>query len=673
MVVSLMEREGLIQAGRTYFEQAMESPTGLASVAATEAGGPVDEHMMVLPGNVLELALGLDEAEEGEEVNPGAALAVDLASRWGITPPDHTVITTKEGMVRFPDNVAQSPSGDTFGAKEGLQAVREAAASGVCRPAFRVHFRPWADPAEQHAHTAATKASHFLAALLVFFQRRLLRAKLRADAVAKQIAVGAAAEQQGPYQTYSWGAGAAEGQLGRAGDSSKPAPIPLLAGQKVAQLSASGNHAFALLGTGELLSWGGGQLGVTGRQEEVASRTPLPCTVKISRKTAGMPTWNAARNTLRAVATGPTHSLALLEGGRVYGWGAAWLGQLGNTQMMANGGCLLPFRDQDFAQSTGLAPGTPFPPEYAEAVGLPTTPPIAPDRPPRGPMACVALLEAAPVMQFGMISPSQHTMPANHALDGVVAVAAGGVHSAAVTKDGALLVWGCNDGGTLGVPLGTDHIIQPWVQSTGCNCQEAACAGPPKVISISSPVRVDLTGVASGRVVEVACGSAITVARTDTGEVVSWGAAWRDPFRADSGFPDKEVGAAVAAGGAHALALTSPGGQVYYWSRPPIAEWELGMAMKMGGAGVHKQWVPRRVAFVTGGTLVACSTTHGAAATKDGRVLLWPHNAPLNNKDTTAYDVPGLAGMRVLTLAVGDHFALAATGPQEEGEEQQQQ
>lgn len=48
---------------------------------------------------------------------------------------------------------------------------------------------------------------------------------------------------------------------------------------------------------------------------------------------------------------------------------------------------------------------------------------------------------------------------------GVVCVSAGGAHSAAVTADGNLLVWGCNDGGALGVALGTDHLIQPWVQS----------------------------------------------------------------------------------------------------------------------------------------------------------------------------------------------------------------
>lgn len=41
--------------------------------------------------------------------------------------------------------------------------------------------------------------------------------------------------------------------------------------------------------------------------------------------------------------------------------------------------------------------------------------------------------------------------------------------------------------------------------------------------------------------VQVACGSAISVARTDSGEVVSWGAAWRDPSRVDTVFPAGEV------------------------------------------------------------------------------------------------------------------------------------
>lgn len=37
---------------------------------------------------------------------------------------------------------------------------------------------------------------------------------------------------------------------------------------------------------------------------------------------------------LRAVATGPTHTLALTADGRVHAWGAAWLGQLGNTHQV---------------------------------------------------------------------------------------------------------------------------------------------------------------------------------------------------------------------------------------------------------------------------------------------------------------------------------------------------
>lgn len=45
--------------------------------------------------------------------------------------------------------------------------------------------------------------------------------------------------------------------------------------------------SFPLPCTGELLSWGGGQLGVTGRHEENAARTPLPCTVHVSTRVQG--------------------------------------------------------------------------------------------------------------------------------------------------------------------------------------------------------------------------------------------------------------------------------------------------------------------------------------------------------------------------------------------------
>jgi hypothetical protein len=84
---------------------------------------------------------------------------------------------------------------------------------------------------------------------------------------------------------------------------------------------------------GELLSWGTGPMGVTGRCDQEAARHPLPLCVR------------AANLPIASVSTGPLHTLTLTSQprGRVMGYGSAMLGQLGNTQEVGQtgAGCML--------------------------------------------------------------------------------------------------------------------------------------------------------------------------------------------------------------------------------------------------------------------------------------------------------------------------------------------
>ncbi|KAK8447797.1 hypothetical protein SEVIR_8G155100v4 [Setaria viridis] len=79
----------------------------------------------------------------------------------------------------------------------------------------------------------------------------------------------------------------------------------------------------------------------------------------------------------------------------------------------------------------------------------------------------------------------------------VVEVSAGNHHSCAITADGKLFVWGRNSGGQLGLGKGAGKVV-------------------------SSPTKVDC--LTDFRVKMVALGSEHSIAVTDEGEVLSWGA-----------------------------------------------------------------------------------------------------------------------------------------------------
>ncbi|KAF7726903.1 hypothetical protein EC973_008198 [Apophysomyces ossiformis] len=128
----------------------------------------------------------------------------------------------------------------------------------------------------------------------------------------------------------------------------------------------------------------------------------------------------------------------------------------------------------------------------------------------------------------------------------IVDVACGGLHSIAITKDGQLWSWGCNDEGVLG----------------------------RKGDEFEPAVVQDLEGV---HIVKVACGDSISMALSDEGKLYCWGT-----FRCAEGglgftreikkqeFPvlyeplQRETIVDIAAGTDHCLALTDTG-RVYGW------------------------------------------------------------------------------------------------------------
>lgn len=169
-------------------------------------------------------------------------------------------------------------------------------------------------------------------------------------------------------RVWTWGDNA-YGQLGQPDAGRALQPRPVAGVDNVVAVSASW-HTLALTADGQVYAWGRNTCGQLGN-----GRFGLEAKERVPAKVAGLAD-------IVAVAAGWDHSLALTRTGDVYAWGSRSHGQLG-----------------DGVRETG--------------------------RP-----------AAAPVRVPG--------------LNGITAIAAGGQHSLALRKDGTLLAWGSNWNGQLG-------------------------------------------------------------------------------------------------------------------------------------------------------------------------------------------------------------------------------
>ncbi|KAL4877465.1 regulator of chromosome condensation 1/beta-lactamase-inhibitor protein II [Aspergillus karnatakaensis] len=215
---------------------------------------------------------------------------------------------------------------------------------------------------------------------------------------------------------------------------------------------------------------------------------------------------------------------------------------------------------------------------------------------------------------------------------GVVALAVGGVHSAALTHDNKILTWGVNDEGT----LGRDTKLDPKEIKTreegdsdsddedkaNLNLKEAT---PLPIPSSSFPRNTVFTQLA-------ATGSA-TFALTTTGSVFGWGT-----FRGNSGelgfWPDSKKQQRtpalipglsnvkkIVAGGQHVLALTAKG---------IVLSWGCDEQHRLGRRRVHHDashpLTPGECALPSGIVDIGTGEYHSFAIHKSGTVYAWGSN-----------------------------------------------
>ncbi|QSL64634.1 hypothetical protein MERGE_001936 [Pneumocystis wakefieldiae] len=203
---------------------------------------------------------------------------------------------------------------------------------------------------------------------------------------------------------------------------------------------------------------------------------------------------------------------------------------------------------------------------------------------------------------------------------GIVDVAVGGMHSAAIDYKGNVYTWGVNDQGA----LGRDTTWK--ANRTDSDSDDEQMLNPKD----SVPGKVE--GIPDGvKIVRVACGDSISVAITDQGQVYAWGS-----FRCSDGIlgfsPQIKVArypihikelkniVSVACGTDHVLALTAYGS---------VFSWGNGQQFQLGHRVVERTrinaLVPREFGLKKI-KAIGAGSYHSFAISHDGKVFSWGLN-----------------------------------------------
>jgi alpha-tubulin suppressor-like RCC1 family protein len=271
------------------------------------------------------------------------------------------------------------------------------------------------------------------------------------------------------------------GQLGNSSTSSSGVPVAvstagILAGKTVIAVSTGHRHNLALCSDGTLVAWGSNTYGQLGNDSSFDSNVPIA--VNTDGALSG--------KRVIAVAAGLYHSVVLCSDGTLVAWGNNVSGELGNG-------------------STSLS---------------------------RVPLA---------VSMSGVLLGKT-----------VVAVAAGSSHNLVLCSDGTLAAWGGNGAGQLGDGTETRRLVPVLVDRSGVLsgktvsaltigashnlvlCSDGALVswgynfngqlGIDSTTNSLAPVAVDRTGVLSGKtIVALGAGAAHSLVTCSDGTVAAWG------------------------------------------------------------------------------------------------------------------------------------------------------
>ena len=217
-------------------------------------------------------------------------------------------------------------------------------------------------------------------------------------------------------------------------------------------------------------------------------------------------------------------------------------------------------------------------------------------------------------------------------------------------------------GGSFSVGLTTSGSVEAWGSGLFGELGDGATTSTPTPTAVHLPAGTVVT--------QIAAGGSHALALTSTGHVYAWGVGTHGQLgdgatRAEDvptpvALPTGTVVTRVAAGGDHSLALTSTG-QVYAWGDDLHGD--------LGDGATRSEDTPVAVAPPAGLTFtaIAAGTTHSVAVASDGSIWAWGMGASgqLGDGSTadattpTAVDMP--AGTPVTQVAAGGAHTLALT------------
>ena len=215
----------------------------------------------------------------------------------------------------------------------------------------------------------------------------------------------------------------------------------------------------------------------------------------------------------------------------------------------------------------------------------------------------------------------------------ITQIAAGDSHSAAVTKDGDLYMWGTNGSGQLGIQSNVASNIPVKVNNSSSTLPEKS-------------------------VKYVALGTYHSAAITKYGSLYMWGynnyGQLGNGSTTNSYTPVKimENVAAVSLGDYHSAAITKDG-SLYMWGENSDGQ--------LGNGSTTNRSTP--VKIMENVATVSLGAWHSAAITKDGSLYMWGYNnyGQLGNGSTTNSYTPVKIMENVAAVSLGDYHSAAIT------------
>ena len=414
---------------------------------------------------------------------------------------------------------------------------------------------------------------------------------------------------------YTWGYNC-YGQLGDGTNSYKTKPQKIAT--NVSKVELGNYHSIAISKDGGLYAWGDNAGGQFGNDTQNSSLVP----VKIMS------------NVVESV-TGNNHTMVLKKDGNIYTWGDNANGQLG-----------------DKTYTDKLSP------------------------------VKIEIYNRIPVLtlnglKYG-IKPNNGNY--NFSFSGEAAqIAAGGNSSAAVTKDGDLYMWGANGAGQLGIQSNASKNVSTLVNDSSSTLPEKSV----KYVSLGDNHSAAITKDGSlymwgynrngqlgdgttidsympqkimENVVMVSLGSSHSAAITKDGSLYMWGYnGWGelgDGTTSEKHVPKKimENVVTVSLGGSHSAAITKDG-SLYTWGYNCWGE--------LGNGSANYSTKPQKI--MDNVVTVSLGRSHSAAVTKDGSLYTWGYNCYGQLGDgTNSYKTkPQKIATNVSKVELGNYHSIA--------------